>query len=163
MIQKLLPSIKEKWPREDSKNSIFIQQDNARTHVPCDDEEFCRAATQDGFGIRLMYQPPNSPDINVLDLGFFSAIQSLHYKKCLKTTDELVSSVMRLYEDFSVVKSNRIFLTLQLSMVDTMILKGSNNYKIEHLNKEMLERQGRLPSVIRCDPLLIQQIINHCS
>ncbi|KAH0675802.1 hypothetical protein KY285_023603 [Solanum tuberosum] len=54
-----------------------ITSDNARTHINYDDEEFRRAATEDGFDIRLMWQPPNSPDLNILDLGFFGAIQSL--------------------------------------------------------------------------------------
>lgn len=40
-----------------------------------------------------MCQPPNSPDLNVLDLGFFRAIQSLKYKEASKTIDELVSGV----------------------------------------------------------------------
>ncbi|KAF2310203.1 hypothetical protein GH714_007196 [Hevea brasiliensis] len=76
LIEKVLPAIKAKWPREDSSHPIFIQQDNARTHIDKNDDEFCRAAAQDGFDIRLLCQPPNSPDLNVLDLGFFSAIQS---------------------------------------------------------------------------------------
>jgi hypothetical protein len=49
LIQKVLPAIKEKWPREEIGHPIFIQQDNARTHLHCEDEEFCLAVTQDGF------------------------------------------------------------------------------------------------------------------
>ncbi|KAI5386953.1 hypothetical protein KIW84_073192 [Lathyrus oleraceus] len=78
LIEKVLPAIKEKWPRDDlGTSTIFIQQDNARTHINHDDQEFIQEATRDGFDIRLMCQPANSPDLNVLDLGFFSAIQSL--------------------------------------------------------------------------------------
>lgn len=47
---------------------------NVRTHINCDDKEFHRVAMEDEFDIRLMYQPPNSPDLNILDLGLFSAI-----------------------------------------------------------------------------------------
>ena len=81
LIEKVLPAIKAKWPRKDLRYPIFIQQENARTHIDYNHDEFCRAATQDGFDIRLMCQPTNSPDLNVLDLGFFSAIQSLQYKE----------------------------------------------------------------------------------
>lgn len=77
LINEVLPAIKEKWPREDAGRTIFIQQDNAPCHVAVDDEEFCRAALEGGFDIRLTCQPPNSPDLNVLDLGYFRAIQSL--------------------------------------------------------------------------------------
>ena len=74
LIEKVLPAIKAKWPREDLGNPIFIQQDNARTHNDHDDAEFCLEANKDGFNIRLTCQPANSLDLNVLDLGFFNAI-----------------------------------------------------------------------------------------
>ena len=79
MIDKLLPDIKTKWPAEGRHETIWIQQDNCRTHIPVDDPEFCAAAQADGWDIRLTCQPANSPDTNVLDLGFFAAIQ--HYYK----------------------------------------------------------------------------------
>ena len=47
LIEKVLPAIKAKWPREDLGNPIFIQQDNARTHIDHDDAEFCREANKD--------------------------------------------------------------------------------------------------------------------
>lgn len=70
MIGKVLPKIREKWPDEDVGKHIFIQQDNARTYVDPSDNEFRAAASLHGFDIRLMYQPENLPDLNVLDLGF---------------------------------------------------------------------------------------------
>ena len=54
---------------------------------------FCEAAKQQGFDIRLIYQPPNSPDFNILDLGFFRAIQAIQYKKDAKTIKDLVPAV----------------------------------------------------------------------
>jgi hypothetical protein len=64
----------EKWPIEDRNRPILIQQDNARTHVPVYDEHFAIAAAQTGLDIRLMNQPPNSLDMNCLDLGFFASL-----------------------------------------------------------------------------------------
>ncbi|XP_027103339.1 uncharacterized protein [Coffea arabica] len=32
-IEKLIPAIKAKWPRDDLRNPIFVQQDNARPHI----------------------------------------------------------------------------------------------------------------------------------
>ena len=71
MLNQVLPAIRAKWPREDVHKPIFIQQDNAPSHLKVDDPVFCEAAKQDGFDIRLICQPPNSPDFNILDLGFF--------------------------------------------------------------------------------------------
>jgi len=64
MINQVLPAIRAKWPREDVGNPIFIQRD--------------------GFHIRLISQPPNSPDFNILDLGFFRAIQAIQYQEHAK-------------------------------------------------------------------------------
>ncbi|CAH9073884.1 unnamed protein product [Cuscuta europaea] len=70
MIDTLLPAIREKWPSYACKD-IWIQQDNARPHISVHDEIFIEAATSFGFNIRLICQPAQSPDFNVLDLGFF--------------------------------------------------------------------------------------------
>ena len=80
LIEKVLPAIKEKWPAEERGCPIFIQQDNAKTHIAVDDLDFCRAAQADGWDIRLMCQPPNSLDLNILDLGFFQLC-----RHCLKS------------------------------------------------------------------------------
>ena len=80
LIEMVLPAIKEKWPLEDRWNPIFIQQDNAKTHVSPNDPEFLEAAAAGGWDIRLRCQPPNSPNTNILDLGLFAALQSLFKK-----------------------------------------------------------------------------------
>ena len=72
---------------------IFIQQDNAPSHLKLVDPLFCEAAKQEGFDIRLICQPANSPDFNILDLGFFRAIQAIQYKKNAKTIEALVLAV----------------------------------------------------------------------
>lgn len=73
-ISKLLPSIVARWPMFDRERTIWIQQDNARTHVPPNDLEFQAAVAQTGLDIQIFYQPSNSPDMNILDLGFFSSL-----------------------------------------------------------------------------------------
>jgi len=95
MINQVLPAIRAKWPREDVGNPIFIQQDNAPSHLKLDDPFFCEHAKRDGFDIRLISQPPNSPDFNILDLGFFLAIQAIQYKKNAKTIQDLVPAVQQ--------------------------------------------------------------------
>ncbi|KAL7116842.1 hypothetical protein ACP275_03G031400 [Erythranthe tilingii] len=140
LIERVLPSIKEKWPRED-----------------------VGPASQDRFDIRLMSQPQNSPDLNILDLGFFCAIQSLQTKEPVKTVDELIAAVVKSFEDFPSTKSNRIFLTLQSCMIEVLKIKGCNKYKIPHIKKAMLERTGQLPTQLKCGPELVQEIINYLS
>jgi hypothetical protein len=40
MVDKVLPAILAKWPREDVNKLIYIQQDNAPSHLEIDDPVF---------------------------------------------------------------------------------------------------------------------------
>ncbi|KAL7152803.1 hypothetical protein ABFS83_04G123300 [Erythranthe nasuta] len=148
METKLIPSMKREIIRSflienDSRCPIFIQQNNARTHVDHNDNLFFREAAKGGFDIRLMSQPPNSPDLNILDLGFLRLFSPCSIRS-------------RSFQAFEVTKSNRIFLTVQACMVEIVRAKGSMKYKIPHIKKTMLERAGQLPTQLKCDPKLVQ-------
>ncbi|XP_047258601.1 uncharacterized protein LOC124890827 [Capsicum annuum] len=145
LIEKVLPAIRAKWLASDSNNPIFLQPDNARPHIGNNDLEFIEAARQDGFDIRLCFQPSNSPDLYVLDLVFFRAIQILQYQKALKNVDELVEAVERCFDEVKEKQLNHVFLTLQSCMIEVMKDSGGNNYKVPHLNKNGLEREENLP------------------
>ncbi|VFQ63452.1 unnamed protein product [Cuscuta campestris] len=69
LLTNLIPAIKQKWPG--SSRDIIIQQDNAKPHVDGNDPKIVAAAQEGDWNIQLKFQPPNSPDLNVLDLGFF--------------------------------------------------------------------------------------------
>ncbi|KAL3519084.1 hypothetical protein ACH5RR_021673 [Cinchona calisaya] len=145
LINNLLPAIQAKRPKSDTRKQIFIQQDNVKPHIHANDVEFLEAASKDGFGIQLSFQPPNSPDLNVLELGFFRAIQSLQHQEAPKNIDELVTAIEKSFDEFPVEKLNHVFLTLQMCMIEVMKANGSNNYKVPHMNKSQLERNGYLP------------------
>ena len=68
LIQKLLPAIKQKWPTNNGR--IWLQQDGAKSHILEDDEEFKEAVDKIGLNLTMYTQSPNSPDTNILDLGF---------------------------------------------------------------------------------------------
>ena len=147
MIEKVVPGIKEVWPADDT-NPILIQQDNARTHILPGDAEFAEAVATTGLDIRIIQQPPNSPDLNALDLGYFRSLESLTDCRAPTTIKELIQGVQEEFDEYDVDKLNRIFLTLQTIMVEVMNYRGGNSYKIPHLRKERLERQGMLPPMI---------------
>ncbi|KAF0728389.1 hypothetical protein Ae201684_013753 [Aphanomyces euteiches] len=76
LVSNVLPAIKRKMSF--MKNSkIFIQQDNAGPHSKSVNHRFNQVGSYDGWNVALKNQPANSPDFNVLDLGFFNSIQSL--------------------------------------------------------------------------------------
>jgi hypothetical protein len=156
IIDKLLPAIQACWPLEDAGQTIYIQQDNARPHILPDDEEFEKAVLKTGLDIKLMQQPANSPDLNVLDLGFFSSIQSLTDSRSPTTLQDLIHDVEEEFAGYAVNKLNRIFLTLQACMTEVINHVGGNGYSIPHVNKEKLEKLHKLPTSISC-PLEVYQ------
>ncbi|XP_066375035.1 uncharacterized protein [Miscanthus floridulus] len=159
MISKLLEAICIRWPREHAYETIWIQQDNAPSHVRADDPEFATAVAQTGLDIRIMNQPANSPNMNCLDLGFFVSLQSLTDRTTSRNMDELIVNVINEYENYNPVLLNRVFLTLQGCMIEVMKDNGGNMYKIPHMNKERLEAAGMLPKSLSCDREIVQKAI----
>ncbi|XP_057775137.1 uncharacterized protein LOC130994118 [Salvia miltiorrhiza] len=94
-IANIVPAIKAKWPANASK-TIYIQQDNARPHIQDSDPDFRAVASADGFDIHLVHQPPNSPDTNINDLGWFRAIQSLQTESVCTSVGDLVNALGRI-------------------------------------------------------------------
>ena len=80
----------EKWPVGGKKNTIFIQQDNARPHASMHNAAVEEEGRKHGWKFAIRNQPANSPDVNVLDLGFLNSIQAIQHKKAPRTIDELV-------------------------------------------------------------------------
>ncbi|CAL5416707.1 unnamed protein product [Camellia sinensis] len=81
LIEKVLPTIRSKWSHSSAMNTIFIQQDNARPYVDPFDVGFLEAVSREGFDIHLSYQPPNSSDMNVLDLDILEQSNLCNIKK----------------------------------------------------------------------------------
>ncbi|XP_057793153.1 uncharacterized protein LOC131009762 [Salvia miltiorrhiza] len=156
----IIPAIKAKWPSTSSKN-IVIQQDNAKPHISSNDAEFMAAANSDGFRMQLICQPPNSPDTNINDLGFFRAIQSLQDDKPAKNVDDLVKNVESAFEELSAQTLNNVFLTLQGCYAEILTVKGGNNYKIPHINKARISRLGILPDSIQVEVGLVQECVDY--
>lgn len=78
LFENILPTIRKKWPKGSRRHPIFIQQDNAKPHLKDDDPQLLEEGFRDGWKIQMKSQPPNSPDFNVLDLGFFLT----QYSRC---------------------------------------------------------------------------------
>ncbi|GAA0155425.1 hypothetical protein LIER_13156 [Lithospermum erythrorhizon] len=95
----LLPA--EEEPVHTCRIKNYIGQcPKPRTHVDPNDEQFQVAATLSGLHLQLICQPPNSLDMNILDLGFFSAIQSPQHKESPRTVEELVQAVVKCFNEY---------------------------------------------------------------
>jgi hypothetical protein len=146
ICNKVIPAIKDKWPLCHRSVAIKIQQDNAKPHlIRNDDPQLQAAIAASGMNITLVNQAPNSPDTNVLDLGYFNAIQSLQQRKHTNTIPELVKAVEDSFVELDRHTLNKVFLTHQQVLEQIILCDGGNNYKLPHMGKERLLRQGQLP------------------
>ena len=98
--------------------------------------------------MELSNQPPNSPDFNVLELGFFNSIQDLKLKQYPKQMDDLVADTDVAFADIDSSKLNNVFLSYNLVMKIAMKVGGENNYKLQNICKAKLQREGSIPNTI---------------
>ena len=126
---------------------IFIQQDGAKNHISWDDKLFNDAMVENGINATLYTQAANSPDVNLLDLGFFRAIQSFN-DAAPKNEKELIEVVSEVYKNYPHYKINQTWLTLQCCFNQIITHHGDNDYNIDHLGKEQLEQNRNLPNVM---------------
>jgi hypothetical protein len=98
-----------------------------------------------GLDMSLKCQPPQSPDFNVLDLGFFNAIQSLQQQKKAETIEQLIQNVEDSFNELSSETLERVWITLMSCMEESLWVNGSNNYTIPHLKKGALLQNNELP------------------
>ncbi|KAG6944202.1 hypothetical protein JG688_00017207 [Phytophthora aleatoria] len=127
---------------------ITVQQDNASPHISPQDPAFCEAASRMRLSVELQFLPPNSPDLNALDLGIFTAIQSRQKLCSPRSIDELVDAVSEAYWELPHSTLNAAVLSLQCSMDSCIKDKGGNNFKPRHMSKSKLEREGDFLSAL---------------
>lgn len=145
LITHIVPAIKAKWPNNSGPKVIYIQQDNARTHVTHDDEEWQQVYQQEDFTFILVQQPPNSPDLNVLDLGFFRSIESLMHKKMPENVDKMIEAVNDAFEELKPETLDDVWLSLQYVMNEVLKNKGGNDFDLPHTNKRrVVQQEGRM-------------------
>ena len=102
---------------------------------------------EQGINAKLYMQAANSPDVNLLDLGLFRAIQSFN-NTAPKNEEELIQPVSAAYDSYLWNKINHTWPTLQCCLYQIIIHNGDNNYNIKHISKEKLECIGQLLDVL---------------
>ncbi len=161
---KVFPDIRAKWPRwyfasqRDKSRKIVVQQDNARPHCLPNDPEIVAAGTVGGYNIVLNNQPANSPDLNVLDLGIFNAIDKLQQSMDRQTVDELFDAVVASLNLLSAETIERSFMTLQAVIGEVVASDGDNSYRMPHLRKSIIMKVfGEIPEYVRLKPTAMER------
>lgn len=107
LIENVIQEIRERWPRRDQSTRVQIQQDNADPHIKLNDPEFNAAALGDqSISVCLYFQAPDSSNMNIIDLRFFRAIQTIQYQKPAPSIDEPIADVEDAFREVPYQKSN---------------------------------------------------------
>ncbi|ETV73043.1 hypothetical protein H257_12080 [Aphanomyces astaci] len=112
--------------RETYKAILVDKVCNPR-QVATRDVDVVAAYNADGWDMEVVFQPPNSPDLNVLDLGFFRAIQALQAEKHSSSLEEIVAATDAAWDVVSTKTLNKNFLTLQRCLQEAILNKGGND------------------------------------
>ena len=156
IINNLLPSIVNNFTRD--CDEVVIQVDKWSSHIENNDLDFRRAVSNINMNINIKKQPPKSPYLNVLDLGYFTSIQSFQQKENIRGIKNLVSAVKQSYESLEVSKLIRIFLMWQLVMLKVIEEKGDNTYIMPHKKKSFLEKECMLKTMVVIGDDLMERI-----
>jgi hypothetical protein len=86
------------------------------------------------LNIKYVVQPPQSPDLNLLDLSFFASLQSQSGKLMygVKTIGDLMEAVKEAWEAYDEQKIAIQFGHLFAVYGEVLLHEGGNNYKIPH-------------------------------
>ncbi|KAF0718363.1 Aste57867_1744 [Aphanomyces stellatus] len=152
IVNKVVPAIKASFPSANKR--VVLQHDNATPHGSITDAVLA-SVSKDGWTFVMRQQPPNSPDLNVLDLGFFASIQSLQYKSMSRTVDDVIRSTLAAFEHLSYESLENVFLTFQAVLRLVLEHDGDNHFKLPHLKKASLRRAGLLMSNVSCPVSLL--------
>ncbi|ETL97917.1 hypothetical protein L917_04882 [Phytophthora nicotianae] len=90
-------------------------------------------------------QPPRSPDLNVLDLGYFSSIQALQYRKAAYDTDSLIAVVHEAFEELRWRTLDNCFVTFTESDGSSLALWWRQRLQVSKL----VAVNGKMPMSVK--------------
>ncbi|KAG6975942.1 hypothetical protein JG688_00001852 [Phytophthora aleatoria] len=99
-------------------------------HIDPKDPAFRAAVAALGMNVSLKFQPPNSPDMNCLDLGVFNAIQARQQQRSARNVEELIRATTEAYWELPD--------ETQCAMESCIRESGENTYKLGYMSKAKL-------------------------
>lgn len=116
-------------------NNVTFRQEGAKPHVKTDTlYEIKQNGCLNGRRINVDTQPPNSPDLNLLDLAFNNSIQKTvkKIKYSVTSKDEFIDIVTKAFNDNPVVKLIRLCALQLVAYREILKSNGGNQYRMPH-------------------------------
>jgi hypothetical protein len=138
----VFPAIRTAFAR--CNKTIVVQQDGARPHTGKDMVDRLNVEGACGFPqLKVITQPAQSPDLNICDLAFFSALATAVRKirRGRRSFDigQLVDDVFDALDDYPVETLEKMWQTKQRVMKRIIKAKGWNTYNLHRTAEEKAE------------------------
>ena len=129
----VLAKIKEKMPWLQQSGHV-IQHDGAGPHTEHTENTINDFGSRDGWNISIHKQPPQSPDLNILDLGLFASMKSRQSDLMLgaKTIDALITKIRTVFDEYPGRKLDSIWAHQFDCYTEILKCNGENTYKAPH-------------------------------
>lgn len=128
-IRSIGTAIRDTYSFVPQDHPIHLFMDNAGGHGKNEIKAKYEKILKEEFGIEIVWQVPNSPETNMLDLGVWVALQSLvenlHKGKVMQA-DELARSVMTAFSKISASILTRVWNRWKLTLHLIVSGKGTN-------------------------------------
>lgn len=133
-MQKIFAAVKQKMPWLKGKE-VIVQQDGAPAHTTTENlRHFDQEGKKDGWKIKVITQPAQSPDLNINDLAFFRSLKCRveRLKNSRQTLDSLYNSVELAWIQYDSDTLQRIWGVQYACYREILRRKGDNDYKTPH-------------------------------
>jgi hypothetical protein len=130
----VLAKIKERMPWMHNR-VVRIQHDGARPHTGCDTEQLiAQAGSVNGWHFVFHLQPSNSPDTNILDLGFFHALKchAASLKINANTIPQLIAKIRAAFQSYPPESLDHVWGHWYDCLNEILKSDGDNQYKPPH-------------------------------
>ncbi|CAM9462181.1 unnamed protein product [Choristocarpus tenellus] len=112
---------------------IVVQQDGATPHTGKGNSEILSAAGKtEGWSIRLVVQPSNSSDLNIMDVSFFMSLKYQVKGEWFGFVEEMVKVIKKQYEEYDETTLERAWQVLFVVYNQMLRYKGGNDFSVEH-------------------------------
>lgn len=151
----VFPAIQQKISVSHREN-IVLQQDDAKPQMAVNEPEIVVAGSEQLWNVILQSQPAYLLDLNILDLGLFSALQTLQYQEPWSNIQDVDTAVEMSFDNYSSDRLSKNFITLQYVMHETIKSNGSNGFKPPHNQKYQIEPKSLSSFNIECEDNYIE-------
>lgn len=122
---------------------IYIQHDGAPGHDGRgNDDHFDIVGQELGYNIKFYTQPPQSPDLNICDLGLFNSMKKRcnQIKRDTKTIPQLIARVQEVFTNYDRVTLDNIWAH-QINCYNEILRDlGGNQYTAPHNGSRVRRR-----------------------